>query len=164
MRTAPAVAVTIHRSSRWIVFVALLAIAAIAAPLVWVLWGESQLRWLAVAAAAAFSGTVFMGECRRQPVALRWDRQCWHLDLSPFAAMHEEAACELTVAIDLGDWLLLRLTQRGGSRRIHRSWLAIQRSSTDGDWHALRCAVYSPRPPRLAEAGSPAQDSTFPPA
>ncbi len=46
------------------------------------------------------------------------------------------------VAIDLGSFLLLRL---GDPRRM-RSWLPVQRRGLEREWHALRCAVYSPPP------------------
>jgi hypothetical protein len=162
MRAAPAVGVTIHRSPRWIGFIALLLVAAMAGLLAWAVSSGGLLRWLAVAAAVMFGGAVFAFELRSQPVGLRWDRQCWQLDSAPFAAVRDERACELGVAIDLGGWMLLRLTGLGG--RPARTWLAVQRGSTRGDWHALRCAVYSPRPPRPAETGSPASDPTLPPA
>lgn len=152
MRTAPAVAVTVHRSSWWGAFVALLTIAAVAVLLAWAVQGAGVLRWFAAGAAAVFGGAVFMTEYRRPPAGLRWDRQCWQLDSTPLAAVREEVTCEIAVAIDLGDWMLLSLMHTVG--RTHRTWLAVQRSSTDGDWHALRCAVYSPRPPRPSEADS----------
>ncbi|MDQ6638641.1 MAG: hypothetical protein M3Z15_03120 [Pseudomonadota bacterium] len=48
----------------------------------------------------------------------------------------------LEVAIDLGAFLLLRL----GDRRRASAWLPVQRRGLEGEWHALRCAVYSPPP------------------
>ena len=45
----------------------------------------------------------------------------------------------LEVAIDLGSFLLLRL--RGGRGAV---WLPVQRRGLEREWHALRCAVYSP--------------------
>ena len=50
----------------------------------------------------------------------------------------------LTVAIDWGSFLLLRLEPRPHGH----VWLPVQRRGLERDWHALRCAVYSP--PRLA--------------
>ncbi len=58
----------------------------------------------------------------------------------------------LEVAIDLGAFLLLRLGDRGRTS----AWLPVQRLGLEGEWHALRCAVYSPPP----VAGAP---STAPP-
>jgi hypothetical protein len=48
----------------------------------------------------------------------------------------------LVVAIDLGGFLLLRLAD---GRRLG-SWLPVQRLGLEREWHALRCAVYSPPP------------------
>jgi hypothetical protein len=163
MRTAPAVAVTIHRSPRWIGFVALLTFLALAASLAWAAAGASRLQWLAVAAVALLGAAVLATERRRKPVGLRWDRQRWHLDRAPGHAVRQEDAVVLQVAVDLGDWMLLRL-QAGEGLGAPRTWLAVQRTAAEGDWHALRCAVYSPRPPRPAQAESPVSDSTIPPA
>ena len=48
----------------------------------------------------------------------------------------------LEVAIDLGAFLLLRV----GDRRRASAWLPVQRRGLESEWHALRCAVYSPPP------------------
>ena len=54
----------------------------------------------------------------------------------------------LEVAMDLGAFLLLRLVER----RRTIAWLPVQCRGLETQWHALRCAVYSPPP--LA-AGAP---------
>jgi hypothetical protein len=46
----------------------------------------------------------------------------------------------LTVAIDWGSFLLLRID----SGRRAQLWLPVQRRGLEREWHALRCAVYSP--------------------
>jgi hypothetical protein len=72
----------------------------------------------------------------RVPVqSLCWDGQAWHLD---------SASGELTMKIDLGFWMLLhfRPVPTGAAR-----WLPVQRRGLEAQWHGLRCAVYSPRPP-----------------
>jgi hypothetical protein len=48
---------------------------------------------------------------------------------------------ELAVALDLGSFLLLTLA---GPGVLRRRWLPVQRRGLERDWHALRCAVYSP--------------------
>jgi len=55
----------------------------------------------------------------------------------------------LEVAMDLGAFLLLRLVQQGRTS----AWLPVQRRGNEGQWHGLRCAVYSP--PLAAEAPRP---------
>ena len=46
----------------------------------------------------------------------------------------------LEVSMDLGAFMLLRLVER--QRTI--AWLPVQRRGVETQWHALRCAVYSP--------------------
>jgi hypothetical protein len=58
----------------------------------------------------------------------------------------------LAVAIDLGPFLLLRL----GDHLRTSVWLPVQRRGLDREWHALRCAAYSPPP---AVAGTPSAAS-----
>jgi len=58
----------------------------------------------------------------------------------------------IEVAIDLGAFLLLRL-DRGGACL----WLPVQRRGLGPKWHALRCAVYAPRP--LVSAPPPGFES-----
>ncbi len=53
---------------------------------------------------------------------------------------------ELAVALDAGSFLLLILTRVHGSNRLARRWLPVQRRGLEAEWHALRCAVYSPPP------------------
>ena len=53
---------------------------------------------------------------------------------------------ELAVAFDAGAFLLLVLTRVQGSNRLARRWLPVQRRGLEAEWHALRCAVYSPPP------------------
>ena len=54
----------------------------------------------------------------------------------------------LEVSMDLGAFVLLRLVER--QRTI--AWLPVQRRGVETQWHALRCAVYSP--PRFSR-GAP---------
>ena len=57
---------------------------------------------------------------------------------------------DLEVAIDLGSFMLLRFVAAGTPRGGRARWLPAERAGLEHDWHALRCAVYSPR---LAAAG-----------
>jgi hypothetical protein len=67
--------------------------------------------------------------------SLRWDGQVWWLDAVPGG---------MKVVIDLGPWMLLSFTPAAPGRLM--SWLPVQRRGLEPQWHALRCAVYSPRP------------------
>ncbi len=102
--------------------------------------------WLALAAAATMRW--ICGGC------LRWDGEVWRLDGA-------EQAGTLAVALDGGHWMLLRLRSIEGPAWRRVRWLALSRRDLGGQWHALRCAVYSPRP---APGGSSAADTAHPPA
>jgi hypothetical protein len=61
----------------------------------------------------------------------------------------------LEVAMDLGSFLLLRLVER----RRTIVWLPVQRGGAQTQWHALRCAVYSPPPLATGAPTGPAVPS-----
>ena len=50
----------------------------------------------------------------------------------------------MTVAIDLGSFLLLSLVGADAGACRSGRWLPVQRRGLELQWHALRCAVYSP--------------------
>ena len=86
-----------------------------------------------------------MVQPRNRPVSLRWDGERWHLGAAA-AAGQEPHAGDLSVAIDLGVWMLIRFTADDRSARPRVAWVPAQRAGHAPQWHALRCAVYSPRP------------------
>ena len=80
---------------------------------------------------------------------LSWSGQRWTLR-PPEAAPATERAGALQVRLDLAGWLLLEFvpeTADGADTR--HIWLMPSRFALCGQWHALRCAVYSPRPASL---------------
>jgi hypothetical protein len=82
---------------------------------------------------------------------LRWDGADWWLRADQRGA--EDVRGELTVACDLGQGLLLLRFVPAGARTMGATvWLPLQRSEVEGDWHALRCALYSPRASATAAA------------
>lgn len=89
---------------------------------------------------------------RRQSMqgVLTWDGTSWAVGAQPRGAAAE-------VLVDLGDWLLLRLTMPADGLANSRSsrWLALSRGDHEAAWHACRCAVYCPRP-RQPTSGSDA--------
>jgi hypothetical protein len=90
---------------------------------------------MAVVAMAALGMFALAVSLWRVPAqTLYWDGRAWQLDAVPG---------ELRVAIDLGPWMLLIFTPDAAARA---SWLPVQRLGLETQWHALRCAVYSPRP------------------
>jgi hypothetical protein len=148
MRAAPAVRITAVPSPVSQRLVALLA-SSVAAVLSW--WAGGWLGWstwaaAAVTAAAALLACLGTGAAlSRLPVTLDWNGRQWTW-LSP-PALAEGG--EIGVAMDLGPWLLLRFRPTLAPRRPR--WIALQRAGLETHWHALRCALYSPR--HAAETG-----------
>jgi hypothetical protein len=141
MRAAPALRVTVRRFAAWRAAVALLCAATAAALAAW--WAAA----LWAVAAAVLAGAASLALTRRPPLALSWDGERWQ------AGSGGDASVTPRVMLDLGDFLLLRLDCVGRA-----DWLPVQRSGLDGSWHALRCALYSPRP----AASVPPDDSSSP--
>ena len=148
MRASPAFQVVLDRFGVW--RAAVLA-AALLGALVMAAWLVSQppsvsaaVRWVAAVAALVLL-TVGAFAARVRPVSLRWDGQLWHLG-PPDSAGHEPHSGALLVVLDLGPWMLLRFELAESTRRARATWLPVQRRGLEAQWHALRCAVYSPRP------------------
>ncbi len=82
------------------------------------------------------------------PFSLDWDGERWLLRRS-HASPSQAQSGDLTVAFDLGAWMLLRFAADAPGHPATR-WLPVQRAGLEAQWHALRCAVYA----RRAEAAS----------
>ena len=108
-----------------------------------------------VLAFAALTLWVLVVQPRMAPLSLRWDARRWHLGPADTAG-DEPWTGGLQVAIDLGPWMLLRFKHDPGTAANGPAvtWLPVQRRGLEAQWHALRCAVYSPRP----DAGDTAPD------
>jgi len=151
MRAAPPFQVSLRRFGVWqgaVLALAGLAMATIAAwlitherPIEMAIWPATGLSMAVVAALAASA-------LRIPPTRLGWDGRVW--SVGPSA--DESSPGDLSVAIDLGRWMLLRFAPAmpAGARVI---WLPVQRLGLESQWHALRCSVYSARP-------APGDDST----
>ena len=158
MRAAPAVRITAVPSPASRRLVAPLASSAGVA-LSW--WAGGWLGWSLPAAAAVTAGVALFAwigagaALPRRPVTLDWSGRQWTL-LSPPAAAEDG---EIDVAMDFGPWLLLRFRTVRAPRRSR--WIALQRAGLEPHWHALRCALYSPRPAAEtgAAAAAPAADT-----
>ena len=83
---------------------------------------------------------------RVAPATLRLQEGRWTLAQHPASGDGIEVD-EVNVAIDLGSFMLLsmRAVVEPGRQGVRR-WLPAQRQGHEQDWHALRCAAYSPRP------------------
>ncbi|MET0333141.1 MAG: hypothetical protein ABW190_02635 [Rhizobacter sp.] len=79
---------------------------------------------------------------RLAPTSLRWDGQVWQF--GPAVTIGQEPqAGRLSVAMDLGSWMLLSFVADGA--RSGR-WLPLQRRGHEPCWPALRATVYCARP------------------
>jgi hypothetical protein len=147
MRAAPAVQLDVEVGLCWRVALWALVCVAIAAAVGWALAVSTAVAWAIVALAAAYAGWLGRVGARPRRARLGWDGAGWVLLEQDW---HEPQRGEVAVALDFGDALLLRFTAPPGSRRRAR-WIALQRSASM-PWHALRCALYSPRPASAGEA------------
>ena len=151
MRAAPACQVSLQRFGAWRIAVLGLAALGIASIAGWALTRDRPVDTLLIAAVAlsALTIAVFGASLihRIRATYLRWDGLAWHLGPIGDAA----TPGDLRVAIDLGPWMLLRFTAALPEARPRNAWLPVQRGGLEAEWHALRCAVYSPRP-ALADA------------
>ncbi|HMW22271.1 MAG TPA: hypothetical protein PKC59_02455 [Burkholderiaceae bacterium] len=99
-------------------------------------------------------------------IDLSWDGQGWWA-VAPLSARGEALPCSVSVAIDLGVWLLLRLRPlaEGPSWRRPVHWVALSESAVGPNWHGLRCALYSARrmtAPEPALTPPPTEDRPLP--
>ncbi|MEY8688519.1 MAG: hypothetical protein AB9M53_01390 [Leptothrix sp. (in: b-proteobacteria)] len=130
----------------------LLAALAAWATLHWPIDSSSRragraLVWLAAAA------LVVRAWSQTTPCAgvLCWDGRIWRwqTDLDDPAAAPPLVG-ELHVRLDLERWLLLEFIPAESPDAPKRHiWLTPGRKALPAQWHALRCAVYSPRPASL---------------
>jgi hypothetical protein len=161
MRGSPSCVIVIRRFTVWRLGVGAVATAALVALLAWAfLAPPGPGAGIRIAALLAGLATVApAASLWRVPAAiLHWDGSGWAL-----AGQGAPAAAPLSglpeVAIDLGSFMLLRFTSREGARRGSVRWIPTQRRGLEAEWHALRCAVYSPRP---AAGPAGAADPDFP--
>ena len=150
MRASPGFQVVLDRFGvwRWAVLGSVAAGAGVMVAWLMLLPSASltgTVRWPATVAAF---GLLVLGAAaaRVQPVSLRWDGQHWHLG-PPALAGREPQRGELRALIDLGPWMLLRFEPVDSTWHHRSTWVPAQRRGLEAQWHALRCAVYSPRPP-----------------
>ncbi len=85
---------------------------------------------LAAALALCWLGLRAWRDARRPPATLAWDGQDWR---------HADQPVQAGVALDLGGWMLLRLTAAGG-RRV---WLPLSPAGCGAAWTALRATLYA---------------------
>ena len=157
MRAAPAIQVSLNRFGAWRVAMLVLALLAGLAAVGWLAGQEALVgtrKGFAMFAAAALLLWLGVSLARVHAMELRWDGQCWALR-PMLPAGTDPVVGEISVAVDVGPWMLLRFRPWKRSRWAQATWLPVQRWGMKPRWHALRCAVYSPRPLAAADVSAP---------
>lgn len=166
MRAAPDIHVCVTRFGMWRAAVLTVGLFAASAIVAWVIQHMRALPWPAAAGQVAVGAVVFAltvwliaGLTKVSAFQLRWDGLSWYFNreapTSAGAIAADPQAGELSIAIDLGAWLLLRFTPGTPPGPVRACWLPLQRQGLERQWHGLRCALYSPRP--APENGAAAQ-------
>ena len=158
MRAAPAIQVQLRLFGVWQVATLLLLLAAELSLGAWLVGRETQdhRHQVAVLMLAVALLPLAYSLVRTRTLQLGWDGQGWTVQAAPIASSASSAsgvaptAGDITVAVDLGLWMLLRFHPHAASRGSLPQWLPVQRRGIEAQWHGLRCAIYSPR----ARAGS----------
>lgn len=143
MRAAPALQVSLRRFGVWNAAVLALAGLAMAALIAWLITRERPIGmgvWVGTALSVVAAAALAASALRTRPTRLHWDGRSWHLG----SAGADLSQGDLDVTIDLGGWMLLRFIHPAPTEKV--VWLPVQRLGIESQWHALRCAVYSPRP------------------
>jgi hypothetical protein len=148
MRASPTFRIHIRHFGVWRAAVALLLAVALGVQSAWLIGraGDTPLAaLLAIAAVDVLLVVAASSALRVAPVELHWDTRRWHLANDPG---------NLTIALDLGPWMLLRFDHDARPPGAPRTaWLPVQRMGLEAQWHGLRCAVYCARPALGTDAG-----------
>ncbi len=143
MRGAPPVEIRVRRQGPWRAFVVALVVLTSVSIGLWLASAEVGAAVKGVLAAATLAlGAAALSTTAPFDLRLRWTGSSWALSPGGTPAPQPVAGV-LTVAIDLGRWMLLRFVDE--SPRTRTTWIPVQRAGIEGDWHALRCAVHAPR-------------------
>jgi hypothetical protein len=149
MRAAPAVSLNGSDSGAWLWALWALWLLSAAVTAFWAI-EIAEPASLSVAALTSICAVWVAWHTRRpRHWTLLWDGETWSLafDADPRAPR----LGNVTVSLDLGTAVLLRFSTFDGQRQSD-VWLPLTRSGQPALWHALRCALYSPRP--TASAGT----------
>ena len=168
MRESLTVEVDVCRFRVWRAAVFVVAPAAAASLAMWAFSLQAMplaASWLVAVLGVAGSAWVARSLAEVEAGSLRCAGGSW--SFSPEApnsvagslAQAGADAVELEVAMDLGSFLLLRLSPAPGAARRRKRWLPVERAGIESRWQLLRCAVYAPRPAAgaflAAEPGRP---------
>lgn len=139
MRTAPPSDFVLTRFGLWRGGVGAICAVAFAAVGAWVWTVPHDAAVIAAVVAGGVTGAALAGVARRPRVVnLRCAAAEWFVAVDAAAA----GPYQLDVPIDIGVWMLLRLRAQG----LRTVWVPAQRRGQEAQWHAMRRAVYFPRP------------------
>jgi hypothetical protein len=148
MHASPPFQLTVRRFGIWQAALAFLAAATAVVLYMWAQRASSFAAtwvWLSVGLFVLCCTGVFAQAWRMKPMSLRWDTQRWYL--GPAATAGDEPhSGVLTVAMDVGGWMLLHFVSDGAGGLKRGTWLPVQRHGHEAAWHALRATVYCARP------------------
>ena len=145
MRACPPIEVRLHHDGQWRGFVLTVLASNCAVVATWLFTAEADVALKAsVVVAALIASVAALPLALRSDRTLRWTGQRWQLiDAGRDRAPAQDG--EMSVALDLGSWMLLRFTASGVSPSVV-IWLPVQRRGLEAGWHGLRCALYASRP------------------
>ena len=141
MRRPPAVSVVCGSDPAWRALQALLGGCAAAVAGAWIgLTFSGIAAGIGAALASALVGAALMWCLSAGQVAqcLAWTGTDWRLSSGADAEGH--AVHAPAVMMDLGPWMLLRVSSPLGAGR---AWLSLSRRAAGPSWHLFRAAVYS---------------------
>ena len=151
MRGCPPCELTIGRSRIWRTTLCLIATLTSAVLVAWLVTApQGELSAVRAGIAGAVLAIVMLAASLLRPVRgrLRFTGAQW--TLAPHGQKvgpGETIAGRLEVHLDFGSFMLLRFVPHLRGPGCTRScWIPVGKSSAMGDWHALRCAAYSPPP------------------
>lgn len=151
MQAAPAVAVEVKPDRVTRLALGGLACVSLAVAMVWAAQRGDEIGWGVLALVAIGLLVTLPGLVRMPDRLLRWDGQVWHLG-RPDRQAESVAVGQVAVALDFGDWMLLRFESTPLSTAGARRWLPMSRATIGPSWHALRCAAHARRPAAVPDA------------
>ena len=129
MRASPAFRIRIARYGVWRAAVGTLLAVTFVVQSAWLAGyaGQAPLAaWVMLAALDLVLLAAAAGALRQPPVDLRWDTQRWLV--GPGSDATGPSPGNLTIALDLGVWMLLRFDHDASPRgRRRTTWLPVQR-------------------------------------
>ena len=145
MQAASAVQVTVRHFGVWNALLGVISGTTLAVAMAWLVTHhddplDGASMFLILSVLVGLLGTIDL--VRRQPIVLRWDAQRWHVT-DPSRGAVEIEVLGLSVVLDLGGWMLLKLHADLPPYRLRSGWIPVQRHGIETQWQPLRCALYA---------------------